>query len=170
MKRVLAALAAGLLTSACASTFKEPTINTSTMRYDKVEAVKPEELKVAKDFQVDNAKQVLFLRTNIDTEEQYTRFFKQSIEKYGYFGEVLRKDEFERFLISKNLQDQIGDVGGFASLSKAAGVIGDFMFADISLAASPGYQVKATFTVYNARDASEQFKVERQVTNWSGLD
>lgn len=172
MKKMMMALAvaAGLMTTACASTFEVADINKTTMRFDGAEAVAPTEIKVSKEFAVDNASQILYLRTNIDTEAQYTAFFKESVEKFGYFGQVVRKDEFERYLISKGLQDQIGDVGGFSSLSKAAGVIGDFMFADIALSVSAGYQVKAIFTVYNARDASEQFKIERQVTNWSGLD
>jgi hypothetical protein len=172
MKKIMMALAvaAGLMTTACASTFEVAELDAKTGRFAGAEVVKPEEIKVAKTFAIDNASQILFLRTNIDTEPQYTAYFKESIEKFGYFGQVVRKDEFERFLISKGLQDQIGDVSGFSSLSKAAGILGDFMFADISLSVSAGYQVKAVFTVYNARDASEQFKIERQVTNWSGLD
>lgn len=165
-----AALAAGLMATACASTFEVADINPKTMRFDGAEALEPTDIKIAKDYDIDKSSQILFLRTNIDTEAQYTAYFKDSIDKFKYFDHVMRKDEFERFLIQKGLQDQIGDVSGFSSLSKAAGIMGDFLFADIALSASPGYQVKAIFTVYNARDAQEIYKVERQVTNWSGLD
>ncbi len=170
LKLVAAALVAALCTTACASTFKVAELNPETMRFDGAETLMPEDIKTQKDFDVDKASQILFLRTNIDSEAQYTAYFKDSIDKFKYFDNVMRKDEFERFLIQKGLQDQIGDVSGFSSLSKAAGVMGDFLFADIALSASAGYQVRAVFTVYNARDAQEIYKVERQVTNWSGLD
>lgn len=172
MKKLMmaAALVAGLMTTNCASTFEVAELDAKTMRFAGAEQLEPTDIKVAKDFDVDKASQILFLRTNIDTEAQYTAYFKDSIDKFKYFDNVMRKDEFERYLIQKGLQDQIGDVSGFSSLSKAAGVMGDFMFADIALSAGAGYQVKAIFTVYNARDAQEVYKVERQVTNWSGLD
>jgi hypothetical protein len=172
MKKLMmvAALVAGLMTTACASTFEVAELDSTTMRFAGAEQLAPTDIKVAKDFDIDKASQILFLRTNIDTEAQYTAYFKDSIDKFKYFDNVMRKDEFERYLIQKGLQDQIGDVSGFSSLSKAAGVMGDFLFADIALSAGAGYQVKAIFTVYNARDAQELYKVERQVTNWSGLD
>jgi hypothetical protein len=165
-----AAIVAGLMTTACASTFEVAELDATTMRFAGADPLAPADIKIAKDFDIDKASQILFLRTNIDTEAQYTAYFKDSIDKFKYFENVMRKDEFERYLIQKGLQDQIGDVSGFSSLSKAAGIMGDFLFADIALSADVGYQVKAIFTVYNARDAQELYKVERQVTNWSGLD
>ena len=87
----------------------------------------------------------------------------------AFFGNGLEHRTAEIGVIFDELQDEVGDVSGFASLSKAAGKIGDFLFVDIDLAAL-GYDVTTKLTVYNARDARELYKVEYQVFNWAGLD
>ncbi len=166
---VAVAMTTALLVSACTTTFQVKDVDPTSKRFKTESKLPPGAIKKSEAFDVDGASKLLFIRTNFENSEIVSAYFEDSIEKFGYFERVMRKDEFERFLIANKLQDEVGDVGGFASLSKAAGKIGDFLFVDIDLTAM-GYDVTTKLTVYNARDARELYQVEYQVFNWAGLD
>lgn len=170
MKKLAIALTSLLLAAGCTSTLKVTELDSTTNRFATSTAVAPDEIKVSKTFDVDDTKSMLFVRNNFEDIHKVGVYFEDSIDKYGFFDKVVRKDEFERDLIQQGIQDEVGDVSGFASLSKAAGIVGDFLFADVELEAGVGYQVTLRMNVYDARDAEEVFAVERQVTNWAGLD
>lgn len=170
MKKIAFALASLAMAAGCTSTLKVTELDSATNRFATSTAVAPDEIKVSKDFDVDDTKSLLFVRNNFDDIHKVGVYFEDSIDKFGFFDKVVRKDEFERDLIQQGIQDEVGDVSGFASLSKAAGIIGDFMFADLELEAGAGYQVTLRMHVYDARDAEEVFAVERKITNWAGLD
>lgn len=168
--QLIAAAVAATVLSGCTTTLKVTELDPTTNRFATSTKIPPESIKTSEEFDVDSADAFLFLRTNLQDYEKVGVYFEESIEKFGFFEEVMRKDDFERFLISKELQDEIGDVSGFASLSKAAVPLGDFMFADLELTFDVGYQVTMDFAVYDARSAKELFVIKHTVTNWAGLD
>ena len=170
MLRILAVSGALLFSAACTTTLKVAELDAETGRFDTSTAVAPEEIKVSEKFAVTDTKNLLFIRNNFDDVADVGEYFEGSIQKFGFFDQVMRKDDFERFLISENLQDEIGDVSGFASLSKAADRVGDFLFADLQLELGAGYQVGLKMNVYDARTAKEVFAIDRTITNWGGLD
>jgi hypothetical protein len=165
----VAAVLLAALTAACTTTFEVKDIDPGTQRFKTDSVLPPAAIKTSVAFDVDQTTRLLFIRTNFEDADVVSAYFEDSMKKFGYFERVMRKDEFERFLIANKLQDEVGDVSGFASLSKAAGKIGDFLFVDIDLSAM-GYDVTTKLTVYNARDARELYRVEYQVFNWAGLD
>lgn len=170
MKKIVPAILMAVMLCACTTTLKVQELDGTTNRFATSSKLTPEEVKVAETFDVDNTKSLLFLRTNYQDISQVGTYFEGSVRNFGFFDQVLRKDDFERYLIANNLQDQIGDVSGFSSLSKASGLIGDFLFADLEVEFDVGYQVRLRMDVYNARDARKLYSVHRQVTNWAGLD
>lgn len=170
MRKFVLAMLSLALVSGCTTTFKVQELDASTQRFAGAATLPKDAIVVSETFDVDNAKRFLFLRTEFEDLNDVSGYFEGSIEKFGFFDEVHQKDDFERYVILQGLQDDIGDISGFSSLSKAAGMMGDFMFADLDLEFGTGYQAEAIMSVYDARTATEVFKVQHKVTNWAGLD
>ena len=170
VKFFVAAVAAAALLSACTTTLQVAELDPETNRYATSSVVAPEEVLVSEGYDVDAVKAILFVRNNFDDAAQVGQYFEDSISSFGFFDEVMRKDEFERYLIQEGLQDEVGAVDGFASLSKASKELGDFLFVDLNLELAAGYQTTLTMNVYDAREAKELLSVKRVITNWAGLD
>lgn len=158
-----------LALGACSSTFEATSLDASG-RFPVSRVLPPEAIKVSEAYPVDQSRKLLLVRTNLGTLTNYEEYFETSFENIGFFGTVMRTEEFERDLVRRGLAEEVGSVTGFAGLSKASRALGPFMVVDIQLTADVGYQVAMTMTAYDPATATELFKVDYEVTNWAGLD
>lgn len=170
MHKLLFLLAASLAAAGCTSTFKVGQIDPATNRFKTVSAVDAEEIKISKPLEVNRHKQLLFVRSNLDIKETWDSYFEESLEAYGYFDVVARKDEFERLLIQRGAADRVSSVDGFTGLTQAQKSYGDFLVVDFDVEGGAAYQVDAKMSVYDPANAELVFQVERGITNWGGLD
>lgn len=170
---LLAALVLGVLPlAACGTTFQVANVDPTTGRFavatrDEVPATA---ITVRKPFDIDNSKALVYVRSNIAEVPTYDAYFEDQLVKLGYFGEVVRKEEFERKLVQAGKMEGIASIDGFVGLARAREQYGPFLFIDVKLEAFAGYQVKMDMAVYDPANATELLKVSHQVTNWDGLD
>lgn len=170
--KVIAVALLTLASAACTTTFKAAATDPNTGRYNlgADAAIPASEITVRRPFPVDTASRMIFVRSNLNSVDTYDAYFEQSLENIGYFGQVLRKDEFERMLVHDGHSNEVQTVDGFAGLARASQVYGPFLVVDFDVEAGAGYQVRVKMQVYNAANAEELLHVEHQVTNWAGLD
>lgn len=179
VKRAAAVWRAALVSAACAfiaggctTTFEVTEVDKATGRFviPERDAIPASAIKVNKPFDVDSARGLLFVRSNLAELESYDSYFENQIEKLGFFTEVVRKDAFERLLIQRGVADQVPSVDGFVGLANAYKAFGPFLVVDFDIEGDVGYQVRLKMSVYDPKDASELLTVNHQVTNWAGLD
>lgn len=170
--KVFAIALLALSAAACTTTFKAAATDPNTGRYNVASgsAIPANEITIRRPFPVDTATRMIFVRSNLNSVESYDSYFEQSLQNIGFFGQVLRKDDFERMLVRDGHSDEVQTVDGFAGLARAAQVYGPFLVVDFEVEGGAGYQVRIKMQVYNASNAEELLHVEHQVTNWAGLD
>ncbi len=161
---------AALSAAACSSTFEPTTLDATTGRFPISATLPATAIKVDEAYPVDENRKLLLVRTNLGTLTQYETYFETSMKNIGFFGQVVRPDEFERMLVQAGKADGVSGTTGFAGLAQAARAWGPFLVADFNLTADVGYQVDMVMTVYDPATARELYKVDYGVTNWAGLD
>lgn len=169
VKAATAAVCA-LAATGCTTTFQAANVDPTTGRFAATSRVPPEAIQVREAFDVDSTRRMVFVRSNLAAADRYDAYFETSLENLGFFGEVMRKDEFERMLVRDGHASTVPSVDGFAGLARAAEVYGPFLVVDFDVSADVGYQVDLKMTVYNAADATEKLRVDYGITNWAGLD
>jgi hypothetical protein len=163
-------LAAALMLTACTTTFEPQAVQAGTGRFAAMGAVPQTAIKVREKYDVDATKQLAFVRTNIGELEKYDSYFEASLRAIGYFGKVMRKSEFERYLIQNDKLGTVSSLDGFAGLSQASKNFGRFLVVDFSIQPDIGYEVGLRMSVVDPATAKEVLKVEHGITNWGGLD
>lgn len=173
VRAMAAALLFGVMPlAACGTTFQVANVDPTTGRFAVAarDEVPASAISVRKPFDIDSAKALVYVRSNIAEVPTYDAYFEDQLVKLGYFGEVVRKEEFERKLVQAGKMEGIASIDGFVGLSRASQAYGPFLFIDVKLEGFVGYQVKMDMSVYDPSNATELLKVSHQVTNWDGLD
>jgi len=112
------------------TTFEVAKIDPATGLFKARKVLDPKNILVEEKIPVQKYKQAILLLVDGD-RSKYQEFWKGSFENMGFFDNVLLVDDFERYLIQKNLATQFDDIKSMMTLNKIQKEIGDFLVAQI---------------------------------------
>jgi hypothetical protein len=165
------ALCAALSFVACSSTLQVAQVNPATGYLPTGSVVKPEEIKVKETLDVAKSTKMLYVKSPED-QKTMNDFIMNSINNLKCFGLVKDKTGIQGLIIEKGIAGKYSgkDVNDLLILNELTNDIGDFLVLDWALTFLGGFDYKFEMKVLNPTDMKLLFHVDRQVTNWAGLD
>lgn len=155
----------------CSSTLEVAQINPETGLLPTGSVVSPDEVKVKEPIDVTKQLKLLYVKISED-QKAMGDFIKNSIINLKCFDNVKDKTGLQGMIIEKGIASKYSgkDVNDLLILNELTSDIGDFLVLDWVLTFIGGFEYKFEMKVIDPLNMKTMFHVDRQVTNWAGLD
>lgn len=160
-----------LLFVGCSSTLQVAQVNPQTGLLPTGSYVGPDEIKVKEPIDVTTQLKLLFVKISED-QKAIGDFIKNSIANLNCFESVKDKSGLQGVIIEKGLSSKYSgkDVNDLLILNELTNDLGKFLVLDWTLTFLGGFEYKFEMKVIDPTNMKLMFHLDRQVTNWAGLD
>lgn len=155
----------------CSSTLQVAQVNPQTGLFPTGSVVSPEEVKVKESLDVTKHLKLLYVKIAED-QKAIGDFVKNSIINLKCFDNVKDKTGLQGMIIEKGIAPKYSgkDVNDLLILNELTNDIGDFLVLDYVLTFLGGFEYKFELKIIDPVNMKTMFHVDREATNWSGLD